>query len=370
MDFFLLQNLVKGTSPQQEEIKQISQKYLKCDSHLGFILPANFIKKPNFKALKKQNRNLNDPQASSLFNSLFCGIKEKVNSRKHSSSSNNNINRHSYIDKTSTSVTDSANEHSSSTSSTTTKRSLTPDPVNYFDNGKMNSSSSSSNKFPSSISSPNLAKQDSGSSTTTTSSNRNVNFDLINLSEDYSRFIEEREKARERRMSGSRGTQTPSSGSSANSDINRTPKSRKKTVMLQAAPNRDLKPAMILRLEDRDLIVIDKQDIKEAVRNESDVIIVDPPPPVAQTPLNENDHAELSDILGNKWPDSAGATASLLNTDNKKMNNSSSSTSSSTNVGNGTLGRKTIDRNRSANIASHFSSTNKRYDIQNGRKSE
>jgi hypothetical protein len=225
--------------------------------------------------------------------------------------------------------------------------------VNINSDGKMNGKS-----FPSSISSPNLAKQDSASSSTS-SSNRLLNTDL--LSEDYGRSMAERERRneeqRERRMSGSRGTQTPSSGSSANGDISRTPKSKKKTVMLQPAPNRDIKPSTILRLEDRDLVVIDKQDIKEAVRNESDVIIVDPPAMTATATPSENDHADLTDILGTQWPDLAGASASLLN--NEKRGNSSNSN-----------GWRTVERNKSANLASHFSSNSKpRY--ENGyRKSE
>lgn len=166
---------------------------------------------------------------------------------------------------------------------------------------------------------------------------------------------ERRNEERERRTSGSRGTQTPSSGSSANGDISRTPKSKKKTVMLQPAPNKEIKPSTFLRLEDRDLVVIDRQDIKEAVRNESDVIIVDPPP-MPPTPQTDKEHADLTDILGTEWPDLAGSSASMLNNDKK---------------GNGSVtnGWRTIERNKSSNIASHLSSSSKSQ--QNGyRKSE
>lgn len=141
-------------------------------------------------------------------------------------------------------------------------------------------------------------------------------------------------------MSGSRG----SSGSSANGET-RTPKSKKRTLQLPNAPNREIKPSTILRLEDRDLVVIDKHDIKEAVNNESQVIIVDPP----ALPATPNDgHVDLGDILGADWPELAGGAASLLNADKK-----SSSVSSNN-------GWKTTERNKSMNIASHFSSSKPR----------
>lgn len=199
----------------------------------------------------------------------------------------------------------------------------------------------SASKFPSSISSPNLAKQDSGSSSTSSSRHHH---DLINFNEDYGRVVEERERRlEERRMSGSRG----SSGSSGNGEL-RTPKSKKRTLQLPNAPNREIKPSTILRLEDRDLVVIDKHDIKEAVKNESQVIIVDPPA-LPATP-SENEHVDLGDILGNEWPELAGSMATVLNTDKK-----SGSTSGSV-----TNGWKTTERNKSLNIASHLSSSKPR----------
>lgn len=223
----------------------------------------------------------------------------------------------------------------SSSSETSTvpviKRSLTPDLVNQGD-GTMNI-----NRFPSSISSPNLAKQDSGSST---GSSSRTHYDLINFNEEFGRSVEEREKKMEdRRLSGSRG----SIGSISANGENRTPKSKKRTLQLPNAPNREIKPSTILRLEDRDLIVIDKRDIKEAVNNESQVIIVDPPA-LPATPA-ENEHVDLGDILGGEWPELAGGAASILNADKKAGSVSS------------TNGWKTIDRNKSPNFASHFTSS-------------
>lgn len=321
-----------------------------------FILPVNFIRKPTtYRTSKKQNRLTTSSTNQSVLSSLFCGVKDKVTNRT-------TRNRHSFIE-----PFDSGSCSEFSTSSNNTKRSLTPEAATAnFHDGKMNNikSGGSGNKLPSSVSSPNLAKQDSASSSTSSSNRLLVSNDLINLSEEYGRNMAERERRvheeRERRMSGSRGTQTLSSSSnnSGNGDVIRTPKSKKKALILQPAPNRDIKPSTILRLEDRDLVVIDRQDIKEAVRNESDVIIVDPPP-MTQNPIDNNvneQHAELSDILGSQWPALAGAGGALLNSE--KRGNSSTSNSN---------GWRTIDRNKSANIASHFSSsgTKSRYDTQN-----
>lgn len=259
-----------------------------------------------------------------MLSNFICGIKEIVRPVPKYRQSNYEI---PLLDDSS---------QSSSTSSLK-KRSLTPDLVTDRRDEKMNSS-----KFPSSVSSPNLAKQDSGSSS---SSSRPTN-DLITFSEDYGRIVEERErKMEERRMSGSRG----SSGSSSANGETRTPKSKKRTLQLPNAPNREIKPSTILRLEDRDLVVIDKQDIKEAVNNESQVIIVDPPA-LPATPA-ENDHADLTDILGGHWPDLAGSAAGLLNADKKPS------------TGNGW---KTIERNKSSNIASHFSNSKPRHFESNG----
>lgn len=199
-----------------------------------------------------------------------------------------------------------------------------------------------SGKFPSSISSPNLAKQDSGGSS---SSSSRLHSDLIIFNEDYARSVEERE---EQQMSGSRG----SSGSSSANGESRTPKSKKRTLQLPNAPNREIRPSTILRLEDRDLVVIDKHDIKEAVKNESQVIIVDPPA-LPATPSAEGEHVDLADILGAGWPELAGAQGTLLNSERK----SSTSTSN---------GYKTIERNKSPNIASHFSNSKPRRADNNG----
>ncbi|CRK98515.1 CLUMA_CG011871, isoform A [Clunio marinus] len=320
-----LVNLDKGISPQAPEISHFASKYVPgCDPNVIFLLPVNFIRKPNLKSLRKQNRSSNN--GSSVLNNIICGLKDFVKPQpKHSSSSKGSVY---YYDSN-----NFQENRSSSSQCVDANRSLTPEPVNR-DYGKMNL-----NKLPSSISSPNLAKQDSGSSSTG-SSNRQQ--DLINFNEDYLKIIEDREKQMEdRRLASSRG----SSGSSSANSESRTPKSKKRTLQLPNAPNREIKPSTFLRLEDRDVVVIDKHDIKEAVNNESQVIIVDPPA-LPSTP-SENEHVDLTELLGGiTWPESAGGPGTLLNSE-KRSNLPSTS-------GNGW---KTIERNKSANIASHFSNS-------------
>lgn len=316
----------KGISPQAPDISHFANKYVTgCDPNHVFLLPINFIKKPKSKTLKRQFKPTSTSVPSpSVLSNFICGIKEFVKSPPKGNKYYNNEN----------------SESDSPLSRHQEKRSLTPDFTDISDNGKMNSGS----KLPSSISSPNLAKQDSCSSS---SSNRYS--DLISFSEDYSKSVEEREKRNEELI------MSQSRSSLSNGERERTPKSKKKTIQFPVAPNRDIKPAVILSLADRDLVVIDRHDIKEAVSNESQVIIVDPPK-IAASPSTE-DHADLVDILGSNWPDHAGHAGALLNTEKRS--------SSSTPVGGNNNGWRTIERNKSANIASHLSNSKPRYESSN-----
>lgn len=327
---FHSQNFDKGISPQAPDIAHFAQKYVETsDPNAVFLLPANFIRIPNAKTLRRNKKVTPGQTAQSVFNNLVCGFKDLV--KPHTK----NSERHSYHEPILPNST-------SDSYATAIKRSLTPDLVNRND-GKM------SNKFPSSISSPNLAKQDSGSST---GSSSRVQNDLITFSEDYSKGIEEREKRMEERRPSSSRT---SSGSNSINGENRTPKSKKRTVQLPNNPNREIKPSTILRLEDRDLVVIDKHDIKEAVNNESQVIIVDPPPLSTLATPSDNEHADLGDILGGEWPDLAGGAATILNSEKKGSNMPHVN------------GWKTMERNKSANIASHFNNSKTRRGVaENG----
>lgn len=188
------------------------------------------------------------------------------------------------------------------------------------------SGSKSQKKVSISKSTPNLDKQESGSSSAGSSvvGQKNDLFsNQLTDNEDYLRYLENHER----------------------------------NLKKKSKP----KPATIMSLEDRDLIIIDKADIKEASKS-GDVIIVDPPPNISTTSRENLSQSEmdLKDILGENWPAAAGDLAPLLNTDKKsnprieKMNAGGSSSGSST-ASSGYL----RDRNKSANPISHLISSSK-----------
>lgn len=204
----------------------------------------------------------------------------------------------------------------------------------------------SSTKFPASISSPNLSKQDSSSSTGSSSryglgkeGNELMNRLFYEGNEDYLKCIESYEE----RLA--KGTQTSSSQSSSASGTMKK-NSKKKNLVLPAAttvsssPN--IKPSTIFNLSDRDLVIIDKQDIKESTSCQSDVIIVDPPQLCTPSP-SEDDTLDLNDLLVGEWPDSAGGAASILNSDKRHTNAQAT--------------YRPVERNKSINPISHFVST-------------
>lgn len=324
-----LQSTERGISPQAPEIYHFASKYVSgCDPNHVFLLPINFIRRPSSKTLKKQFKL--SSTAPSVISNIICGFKETFKpSQRLSLSSGNKY----YTNETSESDSSPPKDQKSS------KRPLTPDLVENNNNGRMNSG----NKLPSSISSPNLVKNDSGYIESPRTEEQ-----LINFSEDYSKVVERREKEMEERRS------SQSRSSLSNGGEARTPKAKKKTLQFPGAPNREIKPAMILSLADRDLVVIDKHDIKEAVNNESQVIIVDPPSINSTGGGVQEEHTDLVDILGSNWPQDAGPAGALLNNEKK-----SSSTTSSNSTNNGW---RTIERNKSANIASHLSNSKPRFE--------
>lgn len=173
-------------------------------------------------------------------------------------------------------------------------------------------------------STPNLDKQDSGSSSTGSSVGyKSVHFsNQLTDNEEYLRYVENHERNLER-------------------------KKKNKS-----------KAATIMSLEDRDLIIIDKADIKEASKA-SDVIIVDPPPTLnsSNEKLNQSE-IDLKDILGENWPSAAGDLAPLLNNDKKiapRIVSGGASSSSSSTASSSYL----RERNKSANPISHLISTTK-----------
>lgn len=109
----------------------------------------------------------------------------------------------------------------------------------------------------------------------------------------------------------------------------------------------DVRTSTIMRLEDRDLIVIDKTDIKESIKNESEVIVLD-------SHNKPHKELELMDILGNSnWPTNAGGAGWILGNE-KKFSNHTASSLSSTSSSSSSNNFIRSDRIKSANPVSHF----------------
>jgi hypothetical protein len=191
----------------------------------------------------------------------------------------------------------------------------------------------------------------------------NQNAGLSN--EEFARYVENHdrnmEKIHETDKIG-RATQTPSHSNSG---------TLKKTKNAKAIAS-GMKPSTIMRLQDRDLVVIDKADINEATSNASDVIILDPPPSNISVTTGsgggDQQQIDLKDILGENWPAAAGEAASILNSNDKvgapistknmgtSMGNAGySSSSSSTGSSNQLTMRNS--RNKSSNPLSHLMSS-------------
>lgn len=110
-----------------------------------------------------------------------------------------------------------------------------------------------------------------------------------------------------------------------------------------------LKPTTILSLEDRDLVIIDGNDIKESVQNESEVIVVDPPSGGGAPGGGSSEReVDLMDILGKDWPALAGDTAHVLNAAGDRRSSSGGQ------VMKPNLGDHLPQRNKSMNIMSHL----------------
>lgn len=186
----------------------------------------------------------------------------------------------------------------------------------------------SSKKVTVSKSTPNLDKQDSGSSSTGSSGYKS-NHTYLQNNDEFGRQIENYERTKQIRNKRNQSNSNTSG----------------------------IKPSTIMSLEDRDLIIIDNTDIKEAIGNQADVIIVDPPA-LPDKPNNaammSQSELDLKDILGDNWPSQAGDLAPLLNTEKKasivKTNSTVSSNYSHSN-------NSKYERNKSMNPISHLMTT-------------
>ncbi|XP_055634541.1 ubiquitin carboxyl-terminal hydrolase CYLD isoform X2 [Toxorhynchites rutilus septentrionalis] len=298
--------------------------------NLAFILAANWLVIDDFEhSTKHSNKN--------LIEDLFSTAKDHIQSRLVRR--NGGGKRQTELGKAGS---DSREEPIT--------RSFTPEPIGHNRNSADYNTSFERNhmdhryqkRMAASVSSPNLSKQDSSSSTG--SSSRIINNHPMDRMGENFRYVDSQTEDSYR---SGRSSQT----SSNNSTLKHS-KTRKKTS----------KSGTILSLEDRDLIIIDNTDIKEATSNESDVIIVDPPAKLLEQECKDVD---LKDILGRNWPPAAGEAAMLLNSDKKTQTPSyitngiggggySSSSSNSTSSSH-FLNR--YERNKSMNPLSHLANS-------------
>ncbi|XP_063700280.1 uncharacterized protein LOC134830659 [Culicoides brevitarsis] len=313
--------LDNGFSPQADTLDFLS-RYVSCDENLALIVPANQVR----PLPKDRQGHVTDNILKRGVNGLTCGAYEIVKS----------------LDRHITSKLSSKKQHEKPQQPTSSFY-IIPE-VNIV---KANSSeelhhlvnmdpAASSGGVPKSVgvkksvsiskSTPNLDKQDSGSSSTGSSVGyKSVHFaNQLTDNDEYLRYVENHERNLEQRKK----------------------KSSKTT-----------KASTILSLEDRDLIIIDKADIKEASKASGDVIIVDPPPTLTSSTekLNQSE-MDLKDILGENWPNAAGDLAPLLNNDKKAKIISGGASSSSSSTASSSYLR---ERNKSANPISHLISSTK-----------
>ncbi|XP_055546306.1 ubiquitin carboxyl-terminal hydrolase CYLD isoform X2 [Wyeomyia smithii] len=315
-----LLNLDHGHSPQKDDIPYL-RKYVNTPPHLAFILAANWLDLNDTENIATTKHS-----KKKLFEDLLCGAKEQLNSRLNRGGAKRNPQHSKPIN---------GSQDDSST------QPFTPEPSNQLNCSPTVESleTSQRKRMAASVSSPNLSKQDSSSSTGSSS--------RINYSHPTATMNEEM------RYGDSQTEDSYRSGrSSQNSSTN-------STLKLIKNRKKSSKPSTILSLEDRDIVVIDKADIKEATSSESDVIIVDPPPI-----LPEQDHHEvdLKDVLGQDWPASAGGAAAILNSEKKTQTSligalAGGYSSSSSNSTNSNPYHAKYERNKSLNLLSHLASS-------------
>uniref|UniRef100_A0A182WHB6 ubiquitinyl hydrolase 1 n=1 Tax=Anopheles minimus TaxID=112268 RepID=A0A182WHB6_9DIPT len=349
-----LLNLENGESPQKDDIDFVSD-YMNCEPRLALIVAANWIKFPEHEASGKQHHHKRN-----LLDSLVCGARDLNNrlSRRTGSSS-----KHSADDATGKGGAVRSGKVING-EYPPYARSYTPDLTSSSSAGGSNRKSTDigtlydsfsclqmdpagtkamhHKKIAASISSPNLSKQDSSSSTG--SSGRYVNsHPMDSYGDEYHRFVEHGQQHQHHHHHHLADEAYRSSGrSSQNSSNNSTlkhSKARSGKVARSSGSNSSVnsaggggyhsvsKQSTILSLPDRDVVVIDSNEIDEAIKSASDVIVVDPPPVLSPT---DNREVELMDLLGSSsWPAEAGEVAAILsggNSSDKKTQTPSTTT--------------------------------------------
>lgn len=150
------------------------------------------------------------------------------------------------------------------------------------------------------------------------------------------------------KMDGRRSTEeawSDRSSSTKSSQLTNASSSSTASRTGAVAKKKAVPPTTILSLEDRDLVIIDKNDINESVQNESEVIVVDHPP---KEGTGSTGDVDLMDILAQDWPALAGDMAHGLNAGSRRA---SGGPVMKPNLG------ELPTRNKSMNIISHLKNT-------------
>uniref|UniRef100_A0A1L8DTI0 ubiquitinyl hydrolase 1 n=1 Tax=Nyssomyia neivai TaxID=330878 RepID=A0A1L8DTI0_9DIPT len=290
-------NFKAGSSPQANELQYLG-KYMSCDPSLALVIPANFIECPHGN--NSENKSFKR-STKGILNGILCLTVDRVQDVKERYGSLGTRNSRRSVDKS------DALKRLSLNADIEAHKARAPSPV--ASDSSMDLGSRKPQSISSSYSNPNLRRDDEAERAKATQVNGTKT--LAN-SEEYVKYVENYERNLEKQK-----------------DVDRAVKMKKKP--LPALPV--VKPNTFLSLKDRDIVVIDKADIKESVKNESEVIVLD------HVKRPSSGEVDLVDILGVNWPAAAGDVAPVLNSEKR----------------NAPLAKN--ERNRSGNPISHLIST-------------
>lgn len=135
-----------------------------------------------------------------------------------------------------------------------------------------------------------------------------------------------------------------------------------------------VKPNAILRLEDRDIVIIDKADYKESTSHESNIIVVEKPRKLNQQQKSSSGDIDLAELLETNWPPSAGELALALSSrpttnggTSHNFSSGSTSTSNSSISCHQVTGNANVvsERNRSKNPLFHIGQSKVKRNVNN-----
>uniref|UniRef100_A0A182PAN4 ubiquitinyl hydrolase 1 n=1 Tax=Anopheles epiroticus TaxID=199890 RepID=A0A182PAN4_9DIPT len=395
-----LLNLENGESPQKDDIDFVSE-VMNCEPRLALIVAANWIKFPDHEATSGKQHH----HKRNLLDSIVCGARD-LNNRlsrrtgsKHHSSDDATSSKGGVVLRTGKVINgeyppyarsytpDLTSSGAGSANRKSTDIGTLYDSFSCLQMDPAGTKAMHHKKIAASISSPNLSKQDSSSSTG--SSGRYVNsHPMESYGDEYHRFVEHNQHQHHQHHQhhlADEGSSYRSSGrssqNSSNSSTLKHSKGRTGKVTRATGSNSSVnsagggggvggaggyhpvsKQSTILSLPDRDVVVIDSNEIDEAIKSASDVIVVDPPPMLSPT---DNREVELMDLLGSSsWPAEAGEVAAILSSgggNDKKTQTPLSSTSLA--YANGTTGYNTSAGSTSSNSTANSSQS---YHSHNG----